>query len=166
MPIVNKANYVECPSCRKWIHAPITTEQALQQFPVSAHPGPVHYHGNRVAICQECYERADGGAVVLQKIERHLYGAQEKEWVYRQACKCTRCASITSQITAAQKLDDARRLAEQAKPLDVPPVRAKLEMPTMDECIRAVVDFNDRDYHTESIAWVLRKFVERRNAKL
>jgi hypothetical protein len=122
----------------------------------------LHYQGNRAAICQECYERADGGAVVLQKIERHLYDAQEKEWVYRQACKCTRCASITSQITAAQKLDDARRLAEQAKPLDVPVARAKLEMPTETEIRALIYDIAQEG----SLRIALGKFVERRNATL
>lgn len=43
MPIVNRANYSTCPSCNRWMHAPL---QVLD--------------GNRAVICQECYERADG----------------------------------------------------------------------------------------------------------
>lgn len=43
MPTVNRANYSTCPSCNRWMHAPL---QVLD--------------GNRAVICQECYERADG----------------------------------------------------------------------------------------------------------
>lgn len=42
MPIVNRANYVECPSCHRWMHR---EHDKLD--------------GNRANICQECYERAD-----------------------------------------------------------------------------------------------------------
>jgi hypothetical protein len=148
------------------MHAPITTEQALQPSPASTHPGPVHYHGNRVAICQECYERADGKQAQSKTVEEtqakltkfswptmdssptpdlelrpqqfdrdvmeagadagcvgqtndsqipHIYAAQEFMWVYHQYCNCPRCRSITSQAFNAQKQDDARRLAGQAK---------------------------------------------------
>lgn len=226
MPIVNKANYVECPSCRKWMHRPSDLKEQPGEIiglPFSGYQ--VSLSGNRTVICQECYERADGkqaqskiveetqakltkyswptmdsspmpdlklrpqqfdrdmmeaganaGCVSHQKAEQgvqthesqipHIYAAHEFSWVYHQYCNCSRCRSITSQAFNAQKQESARRLAEQAKPLDVPVARAKLDMPNEHEVTRAVVDFNDRDYHTESIAWVLRKFVERRNAKL
>jgi hypothetical protein len=222
MPIVNKANYVECPSCRKWMHK--TTDMFDNAIDADL-------DGNRTVICQECYERADGsnetamqkamrdavlGGVGLYKTEYvspqqfdrgviessansgavgqaaeqgvqthesqipHIYAAQEFMWVYHQYCNCPRCRSVTSQAFNAQKQESARRLAEQAKPIDVPVARAKLEMPTADEVHGAFIEWYshfETPYSAPvSDAWsrdvqlamtsVLTKFVNRRNAKL
>jgi hypothetical protein len=153
------------------MHAPAPTTTETPLGGIAPFVSQQHYHGNRVAICQECYERADGGAVALQKIEPHMHGSQDKRWVYRQACKCPRCTSITLQITSAQKLDDARRLAEQAKPMhgaaDVPPARAKLEMPTAKEVRVFYEDFACfAGGARESIERALKFFIARRNEKL
>lgn len=42
MPIVNRSNYTECASCKRWINAPFHD-----------------LHGNRAFICQQCYWLAD-----------------------------------------------------------------------------------------------------------
>lgn len=49
MPIVNRANYTPYPSCQCWMHA-----------------ADVKLDGNRVRICQECYERADASTALRE----------------------------------------------------------------------------------------------------
>jgi hypothetical protein len=149
------------------MHAPTTTETPLGG--IAPFVSQQHYHGNRVAICQECYERADGP----QQVGADATSYESKRWiVYCPSVPDDRsvCSRLFKSRSEAQKSIDTWIEQSQKCKYVIAEVgsnaRAKLEMPTADECIRAVVDFNDRDYHTESLAWVLRKFVDRRNAKL
>lgn len=164
MPIVNKSNYVECPSCRKWMHRTRempTCISGSQQFS--------DLDGNRAVICQECYERADRP----KRVGADATSSESERWiVYCPSVPDDRsvCSKLFKSRGEAQQYIDAWAAQSQSFKYVIAEVgsnaRAKLEMPTENECIRAVVDFNDRDYHTESLAWVLRKFVDRRNAKL
>lgn len=100
MPIVNKANYVECPSCKKWMHAPTTTETPLGG--IAPFVSQQHYHGNRVAICQECYERADGPQQVV--VDATSY--ESERWIVY-------CPSVPDDRSVCSRLFKSRMEAHQ-----------------------------------------------------
>jgi hypothetical protein len=136
-------------------------------------------HGNRAAICQECYERADGSNnTAMQKAMRDAVlggvGMYKTEYVSPQqfdrgVIESSANSGAVGQAAGqgVQTEEGQRKLAEQAKSLDVPVARAKLEMPTEYEHDRFMIDYLVSDGSDgDSIQFALDKFVERRNAKL
>jgi hypothetical protein len=134
---------------------------------------------NRAVICQDCYERADGSnRDAVQKAVSDAVmdgvGMYKTEYVSPQQFNrdiveaCANAGGVGQPAgQGVYTQEGQRKLAEQAKSLDVPVARAKLEMPTEYEHDRFMIDYLVSDGSDgDSIQFALNKFVERRNAKL
>lgn len=82
MPIVNRANYTPCPSCQRWMHV-----------------ADVKLDGNRVRICQECYERADKSSTSIEETFQAVRHTNAEP-----GCQCVVCRKFVGQVARASTI--------------------------------------------------------------
>lgn len=140
MPIVNRANYTPCPSCQRWMHAPLE-----------------ELKGNRVRICQECYERADA---VTQQVPKKESGKMEPyPPCDAQACEFPRCMhqKVVPTGCGAIRLNIHSCTGQVARASEV-----KRGWLTLDEMLECMTEYSSHAEFDKCLEAALKKLLELR----